>query len=342
MIIGITGTLGAGKGTVVEFLKQKGFAHFSVRDFLTQELEKRNLLVNRDNLLFIANKLREENSPGYIVERLYEKARNGTKDGVIESLRSVGEVEVLKNKGAFHLIAIDADIKKRYERVKQRKSSTDNITFEKFAEDEKIETTSEDPTKSNLLKCIELADFRIENNGDLNDLKNEVDKIYAEIKNRSPRPSWDEYFMEIAKTVALRATCNRGKSGCVITKDKRILVTGYVGSPTGILHCDEVGHQMKTMVHEDGTKTQHCVRTTHAEQNAICQAAKLGVSIDGATVYCKMTPCSTCAKLIINSGIKRVVAEKRYHAEKESEELFNKAGIKLEILDERVEIYDYQ
>jgi len=148
--------------------------------------------------------------------------------------------------------------------------------------------------------------------------------------------------MEIAKTVAMRATCDRGRSGCVIAKDKRILVTGYVGSPIGIPHCDEVGHQMKTVIHEDGTETQHCVRTTHAEQNAICQAAKLGVSIDGATVYCKMTPCSTCAKLIINSGIKKVVAEKNYHAGKESEELFKKSKVELEILDEKVELYKYQ
>ncbi|HLC57371.1 MAG TPA: cytidine/deoxycytidylate deaminase family protein [Candidatus Nanoarchaeia archaeon] len=148
--------------------------------------------------------------------------------------------------------------------------------------------------------------------------------------------------MEISHAVARRATCDRGKSGCVITKDKRILVTGYVGSPTGIPHCDEVGHQMKTVIHEDGTQTHHCTRTTHAEQNAICQAAKLGVPIDGATVYCKMTPCSTCAKLIINSGIKRVVAEKKYHAGQESEELFKKAGIKLDILNQETENYPNQ
>ena len=83
------------------------------------------------------------------------------------------------------------------------------------------------------------------------------------------RPSWDEYFMEICRTVAKRATCDRGRSGCVIRKNNRILVTGYVGSPAGLPHCEEVGHQLKKMVHEDGTVTQHCVRTVHAGQNAI-------------------------------------------------------------------------
>ncbi len=156
------------------------------------------------------------------------------------------------------------------------------------------------------------------------------------------RPTWDEYFMEIARAVATRATCDRGKSGCVIAKDKQIMVTGYVGSPKGLPHCDEAGHQMKTLVHEDGSKTQHCVRTTHAEQNAICQAAKLGAPINEATLYCKMTPCPTCAKMIINAGIVRVVCEKRYHAGKETEELFSKAGVELDILNREVEKYENQ
>ena len=161
-------------------------------------------------------------------------------------------------------------------------------------------------------------------------------------ETKHQRPSWDQYFMDIAKTVAERATCDRGRSGCVIARDKQIIVTGYVGSPKGLPHCDEVGHQMKTMVHEDGTQTQHCVRTTHAEQNAIVQAAKLGISINEATLYCKMTPCSTCAKMIINAGIKRVVCEKKYHAGKESEELFKIAGLEIIFFDEQIEQYEKQ
>lgn len=156
------------------------------------------------------------------------------------------------------------------------------------------------------------------------------------------RPSWDEYFMEIAQAVAKRATCERGRSGCVIARDKQIIVTGYVGSPKGLPHCDEVGHQMKTVTHEDGSTSQHCTRTAHAEQNAIVQAAKLGNAINGATLYCKMTPCATCAKMIINAGITRVVCEKKYHAGTESEEMFKQAGIKLEYFNEEVEEYSNQ
>jgi dCMP deaminase len=156
------------------------------------------------------------------------------------------------------------------------------------------------------------------------------------------RPTWDEYFMDVAKTIAKRATCDRGRSGCVIAKNKQIVCTWYVGSPPGLPHCDEVGHQFKQTTHEDGKVTNHCVRTVHAEQNAICQAAKLGVPVDGATLYCKMTPCRTCAMLIISCGIKRVVCEKKYHAGTESETMFKEAGIELEYFDDSIEEYTNQ
>jgi len=153
------------------------------------------------------------------------------------------------------------------------------------------------------------------------------------------RPSWDEYFLDLADAVSKRATCDRGRSGCVIVRDKRILVTGYVGSPAGFPHCDEVGHEIKKTVEEDGRVSEHCVRTVHAEQNAICQAAKLGVSIDGATVYCRMTPCRTCAMLLINCGIKRVYCERKYQSGQESEKMFKKVGIKMEYKFDEVQKY---
>ncbi|MGV8168890.1 MAG: deoxycytidylate deaminase [Candidatus Nanoarchaeia archaeon] len=156
------------------------------------------------------------------------------------------------------------------------------------------------------------------------------------------RPSWDEYFMEVSETVAKRATCDRGRSGCVIAKNKQILATGYVGSAIGMPHCDDVGHQLKKTVHEDGSESMHCVRTIHAEQNAICQAAKLGVPIEGATLYCKMTPCRVCAMLIINSGIKKVVCKRKYHAGRETEQMFKDAGVALEFFSEELEQYKNQ
>ena len=156
------------------------------------------------------------------------------------------------------------------------------------------------------------------------------------------RPSWDEYFMEIAHTVSKRATCDRGRSGCIIARDKQILVTGYVGSPRGLPHCDDIGHLMKKVLHEDDRVTQHCMRTVHAEQNAICQAARLGIPLEGATLYCRMTPCRTCAMLIINCGIVRVVCERKYHDGVESEEMFRQAGIQLEYVFDEFQQYEKQ
>ncbi len=156
------------------------------------------------------------------------------------------------------------------------------------------------------------------------------------------RPSWDDYFLGISRAVAGRATCDRGRSGCVIAKDKRILTTGYVGSPVGLPHCDEVGHIIKSVDHGDGKISQHCVRTNHAEENAIVQAARFGISLDGATLYSKMVPCFTCTKMIVNAGIKRVVCEKRYHADSDSVDTFKQAGIKIEVLDNNPEEYPDQ
>jgi dCMP deaminase len=153
------------------------------------------------------------------------------------------------------------------------------------------------------------------------------------------RPSWDDYFMEVANAISKRATCDRGRSGCVIARDRRLIVTGYVGSPMGFPHCDQAGHQIKQVTHEDGEVSEHCVRTVHAEQNAICQAAKLGVSIDGATIYTRMTPCRTCAMLLINCGIKRVVCERKYQKGEETEAMFAEADVELTYKYEEIQEY---
>jgi dCMP deaminase len=159
---------------------------------------------------------------------------------------------------------------------------------------------------------------------------------------KKTRPSWDEYFIQLVSEIARRATCDRGKSGCIIVKDKRILCSGYVGSPPGLPHCDETGHLLKKVIDEDGTVRQHCMRTIHAEQNAICQAAKYGISLQGTTLYCSMEPCRTCAMLIISAGIKKVVAKKKYHAGQDTRTLFDQAGIELVVIQDKVQHYKNQ
>jgi dCMP deaminase len=133
------------------------------------------------------------------------------------------------------------------------------------------------------------------------------------------RPKWEVYFLDIAKQVATRATCDRKHVGAVIVRDRAILSTGYNGAPRGMKHCDEIGHMM-----EDG----HCVRTTHAEANAIAQAAMNGTSVRGATIYTTASPCWPCFKLIVNCGLVEIVFSELYRDERITQ-FAEEAGIEL-------------
>ena len=155
------------------------------------------------------------------------------------------------------------------------------------------------------------------------------------------RPSWPTYFMGITRLVSERSTCLRRRVGAIIVKDKRILSTGYNGAPVGLKHCEEVGCLRETASIPSGERHELC-RALHAEQNAIIQAAKFGIPLDGSTLYCKMTPCRTCAMIIINSGIKRVVCIKHYHADTDTVELFKIAGVELVVMNNTVEKYEKQ
>lgn len=157
--------------------------------------------------------------------------------------------------------------------------------------------------------------------------------------NDYKRPTWDEYFFEVMDAVSKRGSCDRGRSGCVIVKDNQILTSGYVGAPSGFPQCDEVGHQIKKTIHEDGSISEHCVRTLHAEQNAIIQAAKRGISLMGSILYCKMTPCRVCSMFIVGVGITEVKCQKKYKNSTDGEWILEKGGVKLTYLSEEVEKY---
>ncbi|MFA6410396.1 MAG: cytidine/deoxycytidylate deaminase family protein [Candidatus Buchananbacteria bacterium] len=142
------------------------------------------------------------------------------------------------------------------------------------------------------------------------------------------RPSWDDYFMAIAKIIAARGTCDRLYAGAVLVKNNRIISTGYNGSPAGLPHCNDVGHLL-----EDG----HCVRTIHAEHNAVLQAAlQGGTSTAGSTLYLKYSPCIHCTKYIIAGGIKRVVMGKVYRNEK-ALDMLKEAGVQVDVYKENSE-----
>ena len=125
------------------------------------------------------------------------------------------------------------------------------------------------------------------------------------------RPTYDEYFMKMTQVVATRSTCLRRNVGAILVKNKHILSTGYNGAPRGLKHCSEVGCLREKLNVQPGERHELC-RGLHAEQNVIIQASVFGVSIDGATLYCTAAPCSVCAKMLINAGIKEIVYQDSY------------------------------
>lgn len=165
MVIGITGTLGSGKDTLMELLKNEySFKHFSVRDYLMNLLEEQGEEINRLTLSRLANRLRQDNHPAYLAEELFKKAKEAGGNVVIESIRTPGEVDFLKDHSEFILFAVDADPNLRYERVQERKSVTDRIDFNTFMSDEQKEMQNEEPHKQNLAMCIRVSDYKFRNN----------------------------------------------------------------------------------------------------------------------------------------------------------------------------------
>ena len=182
IILGITGTNGAGKGTVANYLRGKGFGYYSVREFLTEEIHRLDLPLNRDSMVEVANAMRRKHGASYILKTLYARAESEGKDAIIESIRTVGEVEELRKLGML-LLAVDANPHIRYSRVQFRKSETDHVTFERFMEDELRESGGDDPGKQNLIHTVALADFKLNNDGTEEDLYQQVDSVLEKIKS---------------------------------------------------------------------------------------------------------------------------------------------------------------
>ncbi len=183
MIIGLTGTFGAGKGAIVDYLvKEKNFTHYTASGYLTDVIKERGMAVNRDSMIAVANELRATHSPSYLVEVLYNRAKENQGDAIIESLRAVAEVEKVQELGGV-VVGVDAEPKLRYDRSVLRASAKDDVSYNKWEAQEKEESQSDDPTKQNIPGAMNCADYILYNNGTLEELHQKVDELLGELQN---------------------------------------------------------------------------------------------------------------------------------------------------------------
>lgn len=327
MIIGLTGKNAAGKGELAEVLKESGFQYYSLSDVLREELQERSREVSRENLIQIGTELRTRYGPAVLADRILRKLEID-KNYVVDSFRHPREVDAFRARKHFHLIHVSASQQIRFERIVARKRESDPATLEQFFALEAKEANHPDPYGQQLDATAELADVEVANDRTIDEFRLQAKKIIRDLAAGETRPSWDEYFMEIAKVVALRSNCIKRKVAAVIVKNERIISTGYNGTPRGVTNCKEGGCPRCNQFVASGTNLDECF-CSHAEENAITQAAYHGVNIKGGTLYTTFSPCLICTKMILNSGIVEVVYSHHYPLGTVALKLLSEAGIRL-------------
>lgn len=329
LVIGLTGENCAGKTTAVDYLSKKGFYPISLSDIIREELQAAGQGITREALIRKGNELREKFGPSVLAVRAKEKM-DRSKNYVVDSIRNPAEAEELKRLDNFYLIYITADVSTRFERLKRRGREEDPKTLEAFREIERLEVENAERTKQNLKQTFEMADRKIENNGGISRFYEQLDLALASFSQtfKTDRPSWDEYFMSIAKQVAMRSNCIKRKVAAVLVRDKQIISTGYNGTPRGTRNCNEGGCPRCNNFSESGKNLEDCF-CSHGEENAIVQAAYNGISTKGSTIYTTFSPCLYCTRMIINAGVVEVVYNEKYPIADNAMKLLREAGVKL-------------
>jgi dCMP deaminase len=327
MRVGVAGPNAAGKTLVVDYLERRSFHRVSLSDVIREDLRALGEEPTRENMIRRGRELREMHGPAVLAQRVEQLLPRG-RNHVIDSIRHPAEVEQLRSAGEFKLLWIDASPAVRFERSRQRARPGDPDTFERFEELESQELGSRNPAAQQLLRVAELADVRIRNDGQVDQLERSLDEFIQENLFFEHRPPWDEYFMEIAHAVASRANCVKRKVGALIIVDRRIISTGYNGTPRGARNCNEGGCPRCAGAAVAGSRLEECL-CSHAEENAITQAAYHGVSVRGGTIYTTLCPCLMCTKMIINAGMGEVVHAAGYVMDDTAADLFRQAGVKI-------------
>src|SRR5437867_4493483 len=324
MLIGLTGRNAAGKGEVARYLQKKSFYYYSLSDAIRDEIRSRGEEPTRDRLIIVGNELRQRYGSNILAERILAKIEDD-KHYIIDSIRNPAEVDAFRAAKHFKLIRVEAPAEVRFQRILSRQRESDPRTLEDFIALENREAEGDD-TSQNLVKVELMADYTLINDGELEKLYPQIDQLLLKLLKEIQRPSWDEYFMNIAKVVASRSNCMKRKVAAIIVRDKRVVSTGYNGTPRGTRNCNEGGCPRCNRLATSGTDLEECF-CSHGEENAIVQASYHGVSLKDGVIYSTFAPCLMCAKMIINSGIREVIYNMDYPLNENAFRLFSEAGI---------------
>lgn len=327
MVIGLTGKNAAGKGEVAAFLKDKSFYYYSLSDVIREELESKGIPITRDTLIITGNDLRQRFGAD-VLARLTIKKMDPNRNYVVDSIRNPAEVNALRGTERFVLLNIEAPAAIRFDRIRKRNRENDPKTFDDFQDIEEAERKSAAGHQQSIEDCQALADYTLINDGTIEELQRKAAEVVTQVLSRAKRPQWDEYFMSIAQVVASRSNCVKRKVAAIIVKDRRIISTGYNGTPRGARNCNEGGCPRCNGLAPSGTALEECL-CSHGEENAITQAAYHGISVRGASLYSTLSPCLLCTKMIINSGILEVVYNHDYPLGETSLKLLEEARVQV-------------
>jgi len=326
MVIGLTGSNGAGKTVAADFLQARGFAFYSLSDEIRAELQRQGRPADRENLIQMGNQLRRDFGPAVLAERVKVKLEP-ERNSVVDSVRNPAEVAALRLLPDFHMLAIDAPVEIRYARARHRADARAPASLAEFTGQEERELSSADPAAQQLRACSDLAEVKLINDSSRQALEARLEELLRGWPMNPRRPGWDEYFMRIAGIVALRSNCMKRKVAALIVKDRRIISTGYNGTPRGVRNCNEGGCPRCNSWAPSGTALEECY-CSHGEENAIVQAAYHGISLKEAVLYSTYAPCLICTKMIINAGIREVVYNLDYPLAESALRLLAEAGVK--------------
>lgn len=316
--------MGCGKGEIVKILEKEGFLYVTLSMMVREEARKRGLEEEREILMEVGNSMRSEGGAGVLGKRALQKIIDSNHDKwVVDGIRNPAEIQELRKTENVYIVAVYADKGLLIERILSRARESDSKDRDEILRKIEREWGKDEPQEGQQVeKCIKMADIVIENEGTLEELQEKFVNYFNSIRERKmeyTRPTKDEYYLDLAKSVCKRGTCIKVEIGAVIIRDDQVVATGYCGAPRGTKSSQAHGFCLrKKLGIPSGHRYEMC-RSVHAEQNAIINAARSGTSLLGGDMYIygklqgeggeiiDAFPCFICKKMLINAGLKRVI-----------------------------------